>query len=197
MSEGMAISSAERERFWIQRLTTVATGEEYEDCQLKAYKLAFARHVITTTNYDSVVAELWPGLRATRPNAPDLSGLAAEIASTNAYLPSDLPEVPVVGQNLVADVAAVCGLTYSDLAELFEVSERAVAAWRATELPESRKRLMEALRSIGLILIAGLGSSGVKRWLQSGEPSRFERIRLGDIATVADEARSYLDSVAS
>lgn len=182
-----------------------ATGEEYPDRLLATYKVVAAqmRGITISTHMVElgapaveILSEAASDLHE-ETNDADLSVVAGRIASGDSYVPSRAPEVPTVGGNLVADVAAVCGLTNGDLARLFGVSERAVAAWRATEPPAPRIELLQALRSIGLILVAGLGAHGVKVWFVSGEPNRLERIQRGELRSVVEEARSYLDSIAS
>ena len=127
-----------------------------------------------------------------------------ELAAQAAALARELPQVaskalppPRLSGNLAEDVHAVCGLTWDQIASVFGVSERAAAGWRAQGVPHHREAGMEALRAIGVILVAGLGAVGVARWLTVGKPSRIERLRTGEVEAVAAEARSYLDAPAT
>ncbi len=83
------------------------------------------------------------------------------------------------------------------IAEVFKISERAAAGWRAQGVPDHRVPTMEALRAIGAVLVGGLGPEGVGEWLSSGRPSRLAQIRDGKGEAVAAEALSYRDSPAT
>lgn len=139
-------------------------------------------------------------LQEVRDPEPDGGELAAQAATLARDLPqvasSALPPPRLTG-NLAEDVHAVCGLTWEQIANVFRVSERAAAGWRVQGVPRHREAVMEALRAIGVTLVAGLGAEGVSRWLGAGQPSRLERLRAGEMEGVAEEARSYLDAAAS
>lgn len=127
-------------------------------------------------------------------------GLAAEAAAYALAAPqveSTAPPSPRLTGNLAEDVHNVCGLTWEQIAQVFKVSERAAAGWRAQGVPSHRQEVMEALRAIGVILVGGLGPAGVARWLTAGDPSRLRRLRAGEVEAVAAEAHSYLDGPAT
>jgi hypothetical protein len=128
------------------------------------------------------------------------SDLAAEAAALAVEVPrvesTPTPASRLSG-NLAEDVHDICGLTWEQIAQVFNVSERAAAGWRMQGVPSYRQETMEALRAIGVTLVGGLGPEGVARWLTAGSPSRLRRMRGGDVEAVAEEARSYLDGPAT
>ena len=95
------------------------------------------------------------------------------------------------------DVRRVTGLTLDQIARATRVSGRAVATWNAGGVPSHRESDLQALRSIGLSMVGGLGPSGVQRWLLAGDPPRLDRFAAGDSAGVAAEARAYETSPAT
>ncbi len=127
----------------------------------------------------------------------DLAGQAAALAVDAPQVESAPVPAPRLTGNLAEDVHDVCGLTWEQIAQIFKVSERAAAGWRAQGVPSHRQGMMEALRTIGTTLVGGLGPDGVAHWLTAGTPSRLRRLRAGEITPVADEARSYLDGPAT
>lgn len=152
----------------------------------------------------AVYAEhLW-GLLAEEPaadpaGAPEggLRGRAAALAAEVPHVAAAPPFRPQLGGNLAEDVRAVCGLTWRQIADVFAISERAVAGWRTQGVPPYRVEAMEALRAIGAILVGGLGPQGVCAWLTVGEPSRLQRLRGGELEAVVAEAESYRDTPAT
>lgn len=131
------------------------------------------------------------------PPADDLRAQAAALAVATPHVPAAPPHRPPLSGNLAEDVHAVCGLTWRQIADVFGISERAVAGWRTEGVPGHRRETMEALRAIGAILVGGLGSNGVAIWLTAGSPSRLRRLRAGEIEAVAKEAGSYRDTPAT
>lgn len=123
----------------------------------------------------------------------DLVAQAAALARETPQVASQALPAPRLSGNLAEDVHVVSGLTWDQLANVFGVTERAAAGWRAQGVPSHRVALMEALRAIGVTLVGGLGADGVAAWLMAGEPPRLERLRSGEVEAVAAEARSYLD----
>lgn len=126
--------------------------------------------------------------------AGTLQGEAAALAVETPHVASSPAPAPRLSANLAEDVHAVCGLTWAQIAEVFKISERAAAGWRVQGVPRHRQETMEALRTIGVTLVGGLGPTGVCEWLSAGSPSRLERVRLGEAAAVAWEAQSYRDA---
>lgn len=121
--------------------------------------------------------------------------LAAEVATKKSAVESRLPDIPESSGNLVRDVCTLCGLTIWELGELIGRTERSVRRWHENRPPASVRPQLEAMQAIGLTLIGGLGSGGVRRWLTTGRPSPLERIRAGQVAEVAKQVRAYEDSV--
>lgn len=123
---------------------------------------------------------------------------AARLASARSYVSESPILAPELSGNLIADVRALTGLTNQQLADATGVSERRVAGWRQRgDIPDERRRTLEALRTVGLTLYGGLGSQGTARWLLSGQPSPFEHIKAGKLDVVSRRLRVYLDSPAS
>lgn len=130
----------------------------------------------------------------------DLSALkarAAAFAVDSPYVASPAPASVNLSGDLAEDVHLVTGLTWREIAEIFRISERAVAGWRRQGVPRHRIETMQALRAIGATLYGGLGARGVSRWLLAGSPSRIDRVRDGEAAAVSAEAVSYLDTPAT
>jgi hypothetical protein len=128
------------------------------------------------------------------------SGLAEEAAAFAVEVPhviTPTPSLPRLSNNLAEDVHVVAGLTWGQIAQVFNISERAAAGWRTQGVPPHRRETMEALRAIAVTLIGGLGSEGVARWLSAGHPSRLDRIGAGQVTEVAEEAKSYKDTPAT
>lgn len=129
-----------------------------------------------------------------------LEGLAEEAAALAVETPHVValqPPPPRLSDNLAEDVHVIGGLTWAQIAKVFNISERAAAGWRTQGVPPHRQETMEALRAIAVILVGGLGAEGVSRWLSAGHPSRLDRIGAGEVATVAEEAKSYRDTPAT
>ena len=141
------------------------------------------------------------GVAATGEDPPaaedDLRGRAASLAAEMPHVVAAPPEVPRLSGNLADDVRRICGLTWRQIAEVFGISERAVAGWKAQGVPEYRVATMEALRAIGATLAGGLGPAGVRAWLTAGRHPRLERLRDGEVEEVAAEAESYRDTPAT
>lgn len=127
----------------------------------------------------------------------DLRGRAASLAAEVPHVATIKPTVPALSGNLAEDVHLLCGLTWRQIADVFGISERAVAGWKAQGVPAHRVESMEALRAIGAMLAGGLEPDGVSAWLGAGEPSRLERLRDGEWQAVGAEADSYLDTPAT
>lgn len=133
------------------------------------------------------------------PTAPsrDLAEEAAALANEIPHVVTPQPSLPRATNNLAEDVHVFAGLTWAQIAQVFNISERGAAGWRAQGVPPHRRETMEALRAIAVTLIGGLGSEGVARWLAGGRPTRLDRIGAGEVAEVAAEARSYQDTPAT
>jgi hypothetical protein len=147
------------------------------------------------------------GPRSAQPGAPeisepehapaDLKSLAASLAVQMPHVASPPPRVPRLGGNLAEDVHDVTGLTWSQIGEIFKISERAATGWRVQGVPRHRQEEMEAMRAIGTILVGGLGPAGVAEWLTAGTRPRLKRLREGEVREVADEAEAYRDTPAT
>lgn len=163
-----------------------STGEEYEITFATRARWATLWGIFAEARPDEGVAE------GPASEADEMRRLALAIAAESPYVSADRPEVPELTDNLVSDVRATTGLTYAAIAGLFGISERAVAAWRErNEVPRHRRALLQALRSLGLLLVGGLGVDGVAEWLEAGSPPRLARLADGDLENVLDEARGY------
>lgn len=127
----------------------------------------------------------------------ELERAALEAARLQPAIESTPGPVPELTGNLVEDTRALTGLTAKEFGELFGRTERAGQEWRHRGVPDKLRPRVEALRAIGLTLVGGLGPDGVKRWLLSGDPSPWERIKRGEIAHVAEEVRTLEDSLAT
>jgi transcriptional regulator with XRE-family HTH domain len=134
---------------------------------------------------------------AEQPLTETLQSRAATIARAVPAVPVERPPVPQLTGDLLDDARLVTGLTLDQIARAIRVSGRAVAAWRAGTVPSHRVSFLQAIRSIGVSLVGGLGPSGVQRWFLAGAPSRLDRIAAGDIEGVAAEARAYETSPAT
>lgn len=137
----------------------------------------------------------------TTPNAAEfgdsLQGIAASLAIHVPAVPVERPQVPELTGDLLEDARRVTGLTLDQIGRASRVSGRAVAGWRAGTVPRHRENFLQALRSIGLSLVGGLGPSGVQRWFLTGVPSRLDRVAAGDVEGVAAEARRFETSPAT
>jgi hypothetical protein len=153
------------------------------------------RMVAVTFYGGPVVAGLEPSLEP--PSGGGMAEEAAALAIDTPHVVTSQPSPPRLSNNLAEDVHIVAGLTWAQIAQVFNISERGAAGWRSQGVPPHRRETMEALRAIAVTLIGGLGSEGVSRWLSAGNPSRLDRIGAGEVAAVADEAKSYKDSPAT
>jgi transcriptional regulator with XRE-family HTH domain len=129
--------------------------------------------------------------------AESVQSRAATIARAVPAVPVERPPVPHLTGELLDDARIVTGLTLDQIARAVRVSGRAVAAWRAGTVPSHRVSFLQAIRSIGVSLVGGLGPSGVQRWLLAGTPSRLDRLAAGDVDGVVAEARAYETSPAT
>lgn len=170
-----------------------STGEEYT----RALELDPLAQWVSV--FHRMRAHLGGGIAAGAPALQD-SEESSELRALALAIARETPHVEVAARapialtdNLVDDVRTVTGLRYIDIADLFGISERAVAGWReAGAVPRNRTALLQALRSIGLVLVGGLGAEGVANWLRAGDPiSRLTKLRSGNIEDVVGEAREY------
>jgi hypothetical protein len=140
----------------------------------------------------------WVGWeRASDAAGSELTDEAAALAVEVPHVVTHRPPSPRLTDNLAEDVHLIAGLTWAQVAQIFNISERAAAGWRSQGVPPHRRETMEAVRTIAVTLTGGLGSEGVSRWLSAGHPSRLDRIGAGEITAVAEEAKSYKDSPAT
>jgi hypothetical protein len=126
-----------------------------------------------------------------------LQARAAALAVDSSHVATPAPVLASLSGDLAEDVHLVTGLTWRQIAEIFRISERAVAGWRRQGVPRHKVETMQALRAIGATLYGGLGARGVSEWLMAGSPSRIERIRDGEAEAVSAEALAYLDTPAT
>jgi hypothetical protein len=131
------------------------------------------------------------------PAREELEEQALQVAFSAPAANSDEPALPDLTGNLVRDARQVLGLTAQEFGQLFGRTERAGQLWRSQGVPADARSEVQALLAIGLTLVGGLGPAGAKRWLLSGSPSPWDRIRAGEISSVAAEVRELEDSVAT
>lgn len=161
-----------------------STGEEYGGHALSLHRES--------------LAQLW-GMRRGLPT-PDLPGasepadrmqrLALALADQQPYVVDEPLEPVQLTDDLVEDVQRTTGLTYVQIAQIFGISERAVASWKHSGVPRHRQEAMRALRAIGLTLVGALGPEGVGAWFRAGQPSRITQLASGDLRSVVAQARS-------
>lgn len=165
-------------------LSTSSTGEEYGRL--------FVVHLQSLAMLWGVLpAPFQSAIAAVQEPADELQRLALAMAAQKPFVVEERPEPIELTDELLEDVQRTTGLTYVQLANVFGISERAVAGWKRTGIPQRRQPLMKALRAIGLILVGGLGPHGVALWLQGGSPPRLQRLAAGELESVVAEAREY------
>lgn len=178
---GRYADEADIVRVW---LAADSTGEEYGNL-FTVYLESLAALWGVRRSPSEVVS---PALHEPR---DDLQLLALSMATEHPFVVDEVVEPIRLTDRLVEDVQQTTGLTYSEIARVFGVSERAVAGWKQSGVPRHREQLMRALRSIGLVLVGALGADGVSEWLAARDPSRLKRLSDGDVQSVVEEARAY------
>lgn len=170
------------------------------DDDLTGHEYGLAWELAVTVNH------FWGGRQEQRdppddPPPPPTEGSfrerAALLADATPHVAGTPRRQPRLSGNLAEDVHEVCGLTWRQIADVFGISERAVASWRSQSVPRHRIATMEALRAIGAMLVGGLGPDGVCKWFTAGEPSRLRRIRDGEQEDIVEEANAYGDTPAT
>lgn len=168
-------------RVWLE---LSSTGEEYgRVLMVHRQSLASLWGVMTFLPASTVAAGPEP--------VDEVQRLALSMAAAHPFVVREVLEPVELTDELVEDVQRTTGLTYGQIAQIFGISERAVAGWKRAGVPRHRESLMKSLRAIGLILTGSLGPEGVSQWLRAGTPSRAERLAGGDLESVVDEARDY------
>lgn len=168
-------------RLWLE---FASTGEEYgRILMVHRQSLASLWGVMSVLPASAV--------SATQEPVDELQQLALSMASAHPFVVQEMLDPVELTDELVEDVQSTTGLTYGQIAQIFGISERAVAGWKQTGVPRHRESLMRALRAIGLILVGSLGPDGVSMWLRAGSPSRIHRLRAGDLDSVVEDAREY------
>jgi hypothetical protein len=201
------VGEGDLEGFWRYFDRDRATGNEYGGA-LTGYLTAHATqwglvvvdevHYWTADEYRGHVGHSSaPGLREVADPAPANHRRALELARNQPSVAVEPPRIPTLSGDLLDDVRTLTGLTYAELGAGFGISERAVAGWRREGIPRHRLPAFQALRSIGLSLIGGLGVLGVHDWLLRGSPTRLLQVLQGDVAAVAADARAYESSPAT
>lgn len=134
------------------------------------------------------------------PTGDDGAGMrraARRVAAQTPAVAVERPQMPALTGDPVADVRALYGLTYAQLASLLGVTERQVHRLDAERMTGARRERLDALVAVGLIVIGGLGPDGAYSWLEAGEPSGNELLRQGRYAELRARAESLRDSVAT
>jgi hypothetical protein len=124
----------------------------------------------------------------------ELEELARGMSDVPAAVAIERPPVPELTDSPLENVRRLFGLTVSQLAELFGVTERQMHRYLRDGLPENRSALAAGLVAVGLTVIGGLGVQGARRWLYGGEPTGAELARRGSIAELAERAEGLRDS---
>lgn len=174
-------------RIWLE---CPSTGEEYGRA-LMVHRQSLASLWGVMTKFPS-----WTPPLSEQP-VDELQALALTMAEASPFVARHRLEPIELTDELVEDVQKTTGLTYGQIAQIFGISERAVAGWKQAGVPRHREPLMRALRAIGLILVGSLGPDGVSLWLRAGSPSRVERLAAEELRSVVDEAREYQFSPAT
>jgi DNA-binding transcriptional regulator YiaG len=167
-------------RIWLE---SRSTGEEYGR--------ALMVHRQSLASLWGVMTKLPPAPPLTEQPVDELQARALSMAAAHPFVARQRLDPIELTDELIEDVQKTTGLTYGQIAQMFGISERAVAGWKQSGVPRHREPLMRALRSIGLILVGSLGPDGVSLWLRSGRPSRIERLAAGELTSVVEEARDY------
>lgn len=183
--------SGKSEALVMKLLRARATGDEYSGVFALSKKSLAGLLGIVVLDAGDAILPLEPAIEES------LQSRAAAIARNAPAVETDRPALPQLTGDLLKDVRAVTGLTLDQIARVMRVSGRAVAAWGAGDVPSHREPLLQALRSIGLSLVGGLGPSGVQRWFLAGAPTRLDRLAAGDVERVVAEARAYETSPAT
>jgi hypothetical protein len=125
----------------------------------------------------------------------EMEAMARGMTAVPAAIAVPPPEVPELGESALENVKTLFGLTASELARLFGVTERQMRRYLADgNLPGGRQRLADALMAVGLTVIGGLGTAGARDWLYGGEPSAAELAEQGRIDELASRADELRDS---
>jgi hypothetical protein len=168
-------------RLWLE---VSSTGEEYGRLlMVHRQSLASLWGVMTTLSAAALPVPEQP--------VDEIQRLALSMAVAHPFVVRKTLQPVELKDELVEDAQNTTGLTYGQIAQIFGISERAVAGWKQAGVPRHRESLMKALRAIGLILVGSLGPEGVSLWLRAGSPSRIQRLGAGDLESVVEEARGY------
>lgn len=169
-------------RVWLE---FASTGEEY------GRVLMVHRQSLASLWGVMAAPTAWWASRAVAEPVNEVQRLALAMATAHPFVVRDVTPPVELTDELVEDVQRTTGLTYGQIAQMFGISERAVAGWKQNGAPRHRESLLRALRAIGLILVGSLGTDGVSVWLRAGTPSRLQRLAAGDLESVVEEARDY------
>jgi hypothetical protein len=123
-----------------------------------------------------------------------MAQIAERILAGNPSRAVPRPVVPELGDDPMANVLALFGLTVGEFAQLFRISERNAHRWRASGIPARRRGEVDALQAIGMTVIGGFGPAGAKSWLYSGDPSGDQLVRQGRFSELAARAEAVKDS---
>jgi len=123
-----------------------------------------------------------------------MAQIADRVLAGNPSRAVSRPVVPEIGDDPMANVLALFGLTVGEFARLFRISERNAHRWRASGIPAGRRGEVDALQAIGMTVIGGFGPAGAKSWLSSGDPSGDQLVRQGRFAELAARAEAVKDS---
>jgi hypothetical protein len=130
-------------------------------------------------------------------SAASMSELADAIARETPAVDVEPREVPVLTDNPVNDARALFNLTFEEFARLFDITERQAHRWANGGVPAERRTQVDALISVGLILVGSLGADGSHAWLQAGEPTSADLLRGGDVEALVARADALRDSPAT
>ena len=129
--------------------------------------------------------------------ASGLARIAREMSDVPAAVEVERPSIPELTGDSLQNTRRLFVLTVAQLADLFGVTERQMHRYLREGLPDNRRALADALTAVGLTVIGGLGASGARRWLYSGEPTAAELAQQGRIAELTERAEALRDSPAT
>jgi hypothetical protein len=127
----------------------------------------------------------------------DMGDQARAVARQSPAVAVDIPDVPPLTENALENVRALFALTVAQVARVLGVTERQVYRTDPERLDDERRRRLDAMVALGLLLVGGLGPEGARRWLDAGDPSGWELVDAGDFSSLRARAEQLTDSIAT
>jgi hypothetical protein len=122
---------------------------------------------------------------------------AREIAGQTPAVAVAAPEVPALTDDPVHNVRALFALTVAQVGRVLGVTERQVYRIDPQRLDDERRRRLDAMVALGLLLVGGLGPEGARRWLEAGHPTGWELIDADNFSPLRARAEQLTDSIAT